>query len=166
MKTIVLPGFSEHNREWAEEIKAKVKLNHLIEVIYWEHWSKGGGLKLAREKKKILDLVGEDKLNLIAKSVGTRVTMAILPLLQNQIEKIILCGIPSISVDYKEAAKKAFADFPSSKVICFQNTKDPFARFAEVKVFMKDVNPNIQVVEKPRKDHNYPYFEDMERFLS
>ena len=93
MKTIILPGFSLHNKDWAEEIKSKIKLAHPIEVIYWEHWKNGGGMKFKTEMEKFMKLIGDGEANIIAKSVGTGVVMKILPLLGSRINKIILCGI-------------------------------------------------------------------------
>ena len=51
-------------------------------------------------------------------------------------------------------------------IIVFQNSHDPFATYEEVKKFMVKVDPKIKVVEKERTDHNYPYFEDFQLFLS
>lgn len=128
MKTIVLPGYSLRNKDWALEI-------------------------------------ARGRVNVIAKSVGTMVAMHLLAEIPEQINKIILCGIPSVSEERKNLFAAYLADFPAKEIIVFQNTKDPLASFEEVKDFMKDVNPKIKVIEKNRSDHNYPYFEDFNDFL-
>jgi pimeloyl-ACP methyl ester carboxylesterase len=165
MITIILPGFSLHNKDWAYEIKAKVKTEGKIMVHEWRHWKIGGGISVSYEVGKILEEAGKEKINIIAKSVGTRITLALLKEIPSQIEKIILCGIPTTSPIMLAKAKEVLKDFDAGKIICFQNTSDPFSSYAEVKEFMKGVNPKIKVIEKPRSDHSYPYFSDFEIFL-
>lgn len=166
MKTLVLPGFSPHNCEWAGEIKTKVKLGHPVEVINWEHWKTGGGLKLRLEREKIIKAVGNERVNIIAKSVGTRVTAKLLSLIDDRVEKIILCGVPSVGHVMKELFREAFKNFPAERVICFQNAGDPFASYDSVVVFFGYVNKGIKIVRGERNDHNYPYFADFSAFLS
>lgn len=166
MRTVVLPGYSPHNKDWAEEIKEKLDLGHEVMVHNWEHWQKGGALSAKKEVSKILEEVDQDKVNIIAKSVGTFITILLIPYLKGQVDKIILCGIPSVSKERKEKFKESLKDYPTEKIICFQNFRDPLATFEEVKSFMKDVNPKIKVVRKERGDHNYPYLEDFKEFLT
>lgn len=165
MINIILPGFSPHNKDWAYEVKAKIKTKGEIVVHEWRHWKIGGGISVTYEVGKILEEVGNQKTNIIAKSVGTRITLSLLKEIPGQIEKIILCGIPSTSPIMLVKAKEVLKDFDAEKIICFQNESDPFASFSEVKKFLKEVNPKIKVVEKPRKDHQYPYFSDFTDFL-
>lgn len=157
MKTIILPGYSLHNKEWAEEVGGTVH--------YWRHWSKGGSFSLGYEVGKILEEVKTDKVNLIAKSVGTMVAMSILQKIPGQVKKIILCGIPSVSEERLELFQTALKNFPPENIIVFQNSHDPFATFTEVKRFMEKINPQIKVMEKPAETHDYPYFADFEKFL-
>lgn len=168
MKTIILPGYSPHNKEWAEETARQLTAGGLTSIVhYWKHWEKSSStsLSLRNEIERILEEVGDDKFNLIAKSVGTRVVASLLLQAKNKIGKIILCGIPSTSSDMEESFKKSFGDFPAEKIICFQNTKDPFKTYGEIKNFLKKINPKIKVIEKERSDHHYPYYEDFKRFL-
>ncbi len=165
MKTIVLPGYSLHNKAWALEIKKSLSFRQSVLVHEWQHWQLGGTLHPKHEIGKILTEIGRNKINLIAKSVGTMVAMHLLAEIPEQINKIILCGIPSVSEERKNLFTASLSDFPAEKIIVFQNTKDPFASFTEVKTFMHDVNPEIKVVEKERSDHDYPYFEDFKNYL-
>jgi len=164
MKTIILPGYSPHNKEWADEIKNELKLGHEVITHYWKHWQ-SGSMSLNYEVKKVLEEAENETFNLIAKSVGTRVVTALVLQAKEKINKIILCGIPSTSPDMEEAFKKAFGDFPTEKIICFQNEKDPFKTSKEVKEFLKKINPKIKVIEKERSGHDYPYFSDFQKFL-
>jgi pimeloyl-ACP methyl ester carboxylesterase len=165
MTTLILPGFSPHNQEWAESIKSSLNLGHEIIVHHWRHWTKGGGLALKYELAKIQAEIAGEKINIIAKSVGTYVAAKIVATNPAQIGKIILCGIPSTSDVRENIYKQVFADFPAKKIICFQNEKDPFASFEEVKKFMWGINPQMAVIKKERSDHQYPYPQDFQDFL-
>jgi len=106
-----------------------------------------------------------DKVNLIAKSVGTMVAMLLLPQIAVKVNKIILCGVPSVSSERRKLFQDALKDFPIKNIICFQNRQDPICSYREVKVFLRQVNPQIRVVEMPRHDHHYPYFAEFQKFL-
>lgn len=117
------------------------------------------------ELERIGKEVDSDKLNIIAKSLGTGVTAQLLMRKTNEINKIVLCGIPSINPANAEIFASAFLDFPPDKIIVFQNAKDPLASYEEVREFVKRINPSMKVVKKPAHTHNYPYFEDFQAFL-
>lgn len=164
MKIIILPGFSLHNKDWAEEVASFLGKDTVVHN--WLHWKTGKfNLSLKEELKNIVKEAGQEKVSIIAKSVGTMVTMRLLLLIPAKIEKIILCGIPSVSDERKKLFTTSLSNFSPKDIIIFQNTKDPFASFREVKDFMKEVNPKIKVVEKSRFDHNYPYFEEFRVFM-
>ena len=166
MKTIILPGYSLHNKAWALEIKKSLSFKQSVLVHEWQHWQLGGALHPKHEIGKILKEIGRDKVNLIAKSVGTMVAMHLLAEIPEQINKIILCGLPSVSEERKKLFTASLSDFDSKKIVVYQNIKDPLGSYAEVKDFMNAVNPKIKVIEKPRSDHHYPYFEDFKKFLN
>ncbi len=167
LKTIILPGYSLHNKEWAEDVAKDLRLETKDEIIVhqWKHWSEGN-FSLKYEIGDILEQLGKEKINIVAKSVGTLVAMKLLTKMESQIIKVVLCGIPSTSDVRKSIFQKSLKGFPSENIICFQNTNDPFATYEEVKKFIKEIDPKIRVSEKPRSDHNYPYFEDFRIFLT
>ncbi len=167
MKTIILPGYSPHNRDWAIELKKDMDLGHEILMHEWRHWRQGS-FSVPREIKSILIKVGKEKINLIAKSVGTRVAMHLVAKIPGQINKVILCGIPTKgeSNTAKQTYSEGLASLSPTQVIVFQNTKDPFANYKDIEKFIHSINPKIKVVEKSRSDHNYPFSEDFEKFLT
>lgn len=164
MKTIILPGFSPHNKDWAENVAHYLDNNAFVHN--WRHWKNGkSNLSLKEELEDILKEIGGEKVNIIAKSVGTMVCMHLLKIIPKNFNKIILCGIPSVSEKRKELFTSSLSGFNPKNIIVFQNTKDPFAGYKEVKNFISKVNDKIEVIEKARSDHNYPYFEDFQQFL-
>ncbi|MCH7641161.1 hypothetical protein IID22_03120 [Patescibacteria group bacterium] len=172
MKTIILPGYSPKNKEWADEIAKQLDLalpagrqGHEVFVHNWKHWKDGGSMSIRYEMEKIKEELGEGDFNILAKSVGSRIAIRVLSEVKGRVNKVILTGIASISEDTKKAYEKALADFPPEKIICFQNTKDPFVPYSEVKKFIQGVNPKIKVIEKPGNEHHYPYYSDFQKFL-
>ena len=167
MKTIILPGYSPHNKDWAEEMKKRMKLGHNVFIHEWKHWGDKGSLSLAYETTKILEEIGKEKVNFLAKSVGTRVAANIIPRISEQINKVIFCGIPTTGKS--EETKKLYAFGLScispGDIIVFQNSKDPLANYSEVKKFINSLSPLVKVIEMPCPDHNYPYPEEFENFL-
>ncbi len=166
MKTIILPGYSPRNKDWANEVKNDLELDHEVVVHNWKHWQKGS-FSMPREVKTIIKKLDDDKVNIIAKSVGTRVTMKLIPKIKGQIEKVILCGIPTKLTS--ETSRKDYTNglslLPPKKITCFQNTKDPFANYQIIKKFIHSVNKKIKVIEKPRSDHHYPYTKDFQKLI-
>jgi len=160
MKTIILPGFSVSNRQWAVDLQKEMHLKDEIIIHEWKHWDKGGSLSLYYELDQILGVIAKKRVNILAKSVGTRVAMATLTKIPTQINKLILCGIPS-----KDPSYSTLANFSHEKVIVFQNAKDPLGNFSEVKKFINSINPKIEVIKTPRNDHSYPYPTQFEKFL-
>lgn len=167
MKTIILPGYSKYNKNWADDISEKLSDKGIKSIVHnWRHWETEGSLSIKYETEKIIEEIGKDEVNIIAKSVGTMMVLKMLPKIRNQIRKIILCGIPSTSEVRRKLFLESIKNFPSEKIICIQNTKDPFASFIELKNFMKSIDSRIKVIEKTGTDHNYPYFEDFLAFLT
>lgn len=168
MKTIILPGYSPTNKPWALKAKNKLEIKDEVIVHEWKHW-RGilKGMNVSYEVKSILKKISGRKVNIIAKSVGTRVAMVIASENFNLINKIILCGIPTKgkSKSAVEIYTLGLKNINPENVICIQNNKDPFANFAVVDQFIKFINPLIKTVKKPRSDHNYPFFEDFRIFL-
>ncbi len=164
MKTIILPGYSPRNKDWGEKVKESLFLGHKIILHEWMHWQ-GGAMSVKKELEKIISEVGKEDLNIIAKSVGTGVCMNFLLRKTNKVEKIVLCGVPSVSEENAQLFGRALENFPAKNIIVFQNEKDPFATYAEVKEFLGKVNSEIEVVKKPAHNHDYPYYDDFETFL-
>ncbi len=158
MNTIILPGYSLKNKEWAEYVKKKLEPEHEVVVHEWKHW-KTGSFSMKKEIKEILTKIGKKKFNIIAKSVGTSVAMNLIEKSRDSVDMVVLCGIPfkNFSEEKKEMFRKNLPNIPTNKVTIVQNSKDYFGSFEEVKKFIGSINSKIKVVEKERSDHHYPY---------
>jgi pimeloyl-ACP methyl ester carboxylesterase len=168
MVTVILPGYSIHNKEWLEETAQKIGTDGEIRPIYWEHWTDPDSKFDAKEKARLLDgVAGKRVVDIIAKSIGTFVAGYIIEKSPEKIRKVILNGIclTDLGDDEKEILKSALKLISPENIICFQNEEDPHGDFEQAKKFLSDVDPEIVIVSKPRDDHEYPYFEEFGDFL-
>jgi predicted alpha/beta hydrolase family esterase len=180
MKTIILPGYSEHNRQWAEGIAKELSASGLLTTVHnWLHWKSTqvelnitsgamakSGMSLKVEMERVFKEISNEKVNIIAKSVGVYVALNLIPKISDQINKVILCGIASVaSSDRHDLVETLTSKIPLSNILCIQNENDKFVPFAEAQEFYHSVNPKLKVVSMPRSDHNYPYPHDFQKFL-
>jgi pimeloyl-ACP methyl ester carboxylesterase len=169
MKTLILPGFSPKNKEWALDTKSYLdKMNEEVEVIAWKHWEQGSTEEgwIEREADKIAGSIDGTSVNIIAKSIGTVVTMVILNSHTELVNKLILCGIPLRDLSnqdrlYYEPLKL----FPVHKLLCLQNEADNHGGYSDVSEFVHTLNPAISIKSCDRADHEYPYSEIFTSFL-
>lgn len=159
-----MPGYSPSNKDWALDVADKVGGETLVHE--WRHWT-SGSLSVKHEVAKLYEEIGNDKVNIIAKSVGTRIAMHLLATHAKQINKLILCGLPIrwekkiADTDYKELNK-----ISPKQVLIFQNTKDPLGNFSIIRKFINQVDPKIKIIEGDRSDHHYPFASEFKQFLS
>lgn len=167
MKTIILPGYSEHNREWAQEIKKQIDVGNNLMIHEWRHWKeKSLSLRLGFEIKKIMREIGSEEINIIAKSVGVSVALNLIPKIPLKVNKVILCGIASIKGENKKKLMKKAVEIVGVKnILCIQNQNDKYVPYQKAKEFYLSAEPRLKVISKPRSDHEYPYFEDFQNFL-
>lgn len=164
MITFILPGGSAKNKEWLEECAMELKVEGFIRPIFWEHWEDSEAKFKPKEKATLIARHTKgDKINIIAKSIGTLVAAYIIEQIPAQINKVIVCGIPLNDIKGHEAViKKVLGSLNPKKLICFQNENDPLGSFAEVRRFLPS---EIKLISKPRSDHHYPYYSEFNEFL-
>lgn len=172
MKTLILPGFSVKNKDWAYEVKNKISPKFLTEIVEWEHWTiKDTSFAnwqewLDNEIPRVLNQIKEDKVNILAKSIGTLIAVNVLKEKPNLINKLFICGIPLRDMEATDKENyKVLKDFPVDKIMCIQNENDNHGSFVEAEGFLHSINPKIKIISKPRDDHNYPYPEEFVVFL-
>jgi len=166
MKTIILPGYSPKNKDWAEEIKKDMGLEGVV-VHEWRHWGEDKSLSLGYELDEIKKKIGDKKVNIIAKSLGTRVAMDILGEIPEQINKLVLCGIPTKGENEKtfDLYKSGLGNISPENVRIFQNVKDYFAGYEDIVKFIGKISKKIKITKMPRSDHHYPFPGEFRKFL-
>jgi predicted alpha/beta hydrolase family esterase len=167
MITIILPGYSAHNKDWADDVAKKLTETGLQTKAHeWKHWQ-SGSFSLPNELKKIIEEIGNEKVNIIAKSVGVYVALNLIPKVTGQINKVILCGIASVAnEDRKDLVKFLTEKIDVENILCIQNENDKYVKFDAAKKFYHDVEPRLKVISKPRSDHDYPFIQDFIKFLA
>lgn len=165
MKTIIIPGYSHKNKEWAEETAKNIPDSFIYE---FRHWSDPTArFKAKDEALSIVTKVGEDTVNIVAKSIGSLVAVIALKKIKEKVNKIIFCGIPVEDISEDEKWEyKVLSDFDPSKIIVYQNSEDFHGSFETVRKFLSLINPNIKIVEKPGSTHDYPFYEEFKNFLN
>lgn len=166
MKTLILPGFSLKNKEWADGIASKITDS---QVIYWKHWETGNNSDFVPEQEieKIEAIIADQKVNIIAKSIGTYVAVKLLNISSRSIFKLILCGIPlnDLTQSDKDEYNVLGTDISSDNLLCIMNSSDPHGTAENAKEFLRDINPDIEILVNDRDDHEYPNIEDFKKFL-
>ena len=162
-RTVILPGLSHRNRVWAEEMAAAVPG---AEMHPWAHWEHGGHIDPPAEMQALLARIGQDEINLLSKSIGTRMAARLVTQIPAQIGKVICCGVPEAGEVVEAEFEAAFEALPAGQFLFIHNREDPVGEFDEVKVMLQRLASNLNFLERPRADHNYPYPEDFKAFLA
>lgn len=167
MQTIILPGYSLKNKDWAHQISTELAPEVESIVFYWSHWEDPEVKPDWQEEAGgVIRSAGGEEFNLLAKSLGTLVSMLVLAK-GAKVNKLILCGIPVL--DFQEGDDKLYdvlKDFPGENILCLQNKNDNHGSYGQVEKFLHSINSTIKIVSKPRDDHEYYYSEDFKQFLA
>lgn len=166
MVTLIIPGYSAHNKSWVEETAKNIKIDGTIRPIFWDHWTDPEKKFDAKEKARILSNISPNIIiNIVAKSIGTLVASYIILNNPDAIGKVILNGIPmnDMNNEDKKVIRDALKSLPAEKIVCILNNKDPHLDFSETKSFVENANPKVKVISKDRNNHEYPYFEDFQK---
>lgn len=182
MKTLILPGYSISNKPWAYEVKERLDKNLNVQVHEWKHWRDGSssivsktnhklslqmakGMDVNYEVGVILSELGtlnkDETINIVAKSIGTKVAMVLVSIIKDNVGKVILCGVPIDPLGYLKGIKIVGKE----KLLVIQNSRDPLMPFSLISKYFKLLDKDIKVLEKKSDTHDYPYYEEFERFL-
>lgn len=168
---LILPGFNQKNIEWAQGVSQKLAGQFKTEVYKWRHWRTNNESDFSAEDEAEaiatkLTQSSTSKTTIIAKSIGTLVAALLIRDLGESIDKIILCGVPLNDIPENEWNKySSLKTFKKGEGICFQNNDDSHGNYAQVSNFLKTINLDIPVIEKPGSNHDYQYFDDFKNFL-
>jgi len=170
MQTIILPGFSQHNEEWAKELKNTLADNSVL-IHFWLHWitQNDSDFSIENEISRILEKVNDQKdqkINLIAKSIGTYLAMFLLEKIPEKIDKIVLLGIPFNDFDKEKIEKyEIIKNFDPKKILIIQNSQDPHGSFENIFEYFYNLNNQIEVLRQNSLTHEYPYYQIINNFL-
>lgn len=161
MQTLILPGYSEKNRKWVDEVASNLKTGETVRPFYWAHWDDELKTFDVDEKATLIAKhIKGDSINIIAKSIGTLVTAKLFTIIPDQIKKVVLCGIPVNDLKPEELEfVKTICINNKNKITIIQNSNDPRGTYEQVKDFGN-------VTNKDSDTHDYFYFEDINSKIS
>jgi len=162
---LFIPGFSIVNKDEAYNITGKLKEEgKQVYVHEWQHWKDANvEWDKAKEKELILAKIAElapDKIFIIGKSIGTFVTMQLIPEVSSKLLGLILMGIPS-----KDIANDEHKIYPETlkQVTCpiyvIQNESDPHSDLNLIKKLLSNIVYTLII--KEASDHRYNYPEEI-----
>lgn len=159
MLNVLLPGYSKNNKEELESITAFLQENQ--KEVYkheWLHWhDENVRFDIDTEVEIIqAEIKGLDNFGIIAKSIGTVVTVHLLQKLNVAPKFVILMGIPLDSAtEYKQLYQKALSteEFP---VTIIQNDTDPLGTIGDVRSFLGNIKYDEYAPEANEHRYNYP----------
>lgn len=143
-----------------------LKVEGFVRPIFWDHWDDSAKKFDPMAKAQLIAKHTKgDKINIIAKSIGSLVASYVIKQIPEQINKVIVCGIPINDIQDVEKIeiKEALRGMDKDKLICYQNVEDPHGFFSDVKEFIPE---GIKLISEPRDDHHYPYYIEFNRFLN
>lgn len=168
-RIIILPGYSLKNKEWADETSKYLNNRFNCSVVYWPHWEgkENSADWIQEEVSKLSNLISEEKVNILSKSLGTYICMKFLKNNLEKVDKLVLCGIPLNDLDEQDFDEyEVLSKLESENVFCIQNQDDHHGSFEQVREFVGKINSDIKVISKPGDTHEYPYSEDFQKFFA
>jgi predicted alpha/beta hydrolase family esterase len=162
IQTIILPGFSESNRIWTRNVSERLRVSGSVIVHEWNTWKNGGRFDIEQESEKILKYVKGPKVNFVAKSIGTKVLMHLIPKIKKQVNRIVLCGMPIDPLVYYNPINS----INNKDLLVIQNTRDPYMPYGILKFYMRIFHPKVQILRKQSRTHEYPYYEEFNAWIS
>lgn len=165
MQTVILPGYSEKNKEWVSECANALTIEGIIRPVSWDHWQDPEAVFDAKEKGWLVARhARSEEINIVAKSIGTLIASFVIDAIPTQVKKVILLGIPlkDLTSEDKTRFLKGISLISPDQIICFQNDSDPHGNYNEVRDFLPD---KFNLVKKVASTHEYPYYEDFNKFL-
>lgn len=167
MPTIILPGFSQHNEKWAKELKDALADDSVL-IHFWLHWTtqNDSDFSIENEIPRILEKINDQRIKIVAKSIGTFIAMFLLEKIPEKINKIVLLGIPFNDLSKEEIKKyEVIKDFDPKKILIIQNNQDPHGSFNDIFKYFYNLNNQIEILKQDSLTHEYPYYQIINNFL-
>ncbi|MFZ1483809.1 MAG: hypothetical protein WAS36_02260 [Candidatus Saccharimonadales bacterium] len=167
MNALLLPGNSSRHGEWVEILKSAVAANfQYTKTQHYLHWQTGGDkadidyeISVAQTEVEQLE-----PYIIIAKSIGTAISVKGVADGKLKPKKLILLGVPING----GVSKNVFSDWLQQinvTVAFVQNTNDPYGSFSSVKEAFEGKGHNITFIELPGETHDYLDFEAIVKLI-
>ncbi len=167
-RILVLPGFSAHNQVWLEKISVGLESLGEVIAIPWQHWQADQTPAdwQETELKRIEARIGNKPIVIVAKSIGTFLAARLLGNFGDQVEKLVLCGLPLNDIDSEQhPVYRHLEKLSPNKVLVLQNNHDPHGSDGQVRKLFQKLNLKHQVTTCEGDTHEYIYPHHIVSFL-
>jgi len=167
MNALLLPGNSSRHGEWIENLKLAIADRfERVETQHYQHWQSGGDkadfeyeISVAQSKVELLE-----PYIIIAKSIGTAISVKGVADGKLKPEKLILLGVP-INGGLSKDLFNGWLSKISVPVVFVQNSNDPYGSFAEIKAAFTGKSKSLKFVELPGETHDYLDFDAIAKLI-
>lgn len=141
-----------------------------MSMVEWKHWETGNkdDWDVEAETAKVAAAVTEKDLTIVAKSIGTLVTMNYIQKFASTLpKKVILLGLPLNDTygEWQQLYLDVLKNNPNLDITILQNTTDPHGSYRQIVNFLKPLDRDIPIIETPRDDHQYPFYDNIYQLL-
>jgi hypothetical protein len=160
MLHLLLPGHSQKNKEELLSISDYLKSKGLEQVAHeWLHWyDETLKFDMDAEIESILsEIRGIDHFGIIAKSIGTRVSVSLLNVLETHPMYLVLMGLPikRASEKNRNLYRENLKNY-GGKIFVIQNINDPLGSIEDVRELLSDIEYKEIPVDASSHRYNYP----------
>lgn len=165
MTIIYLPGFGTHNEDEWEAFYDAFQENEVSVIAHrWNHWDEEGAKwNKTYEVESILrkiETIQDKEYKIVAKSIGTFVSLDILEAIDEMIPKAILMGLPlqNWQEESEDSRLERYLDVltnTNTDLTIIQNSKDPHGSFEFIESALDGVE--AEFIEQDAEDHSYGY---------
>lgn len=167
MNALLLPGNSSRHIEWIENLKLALATHfQQTETQHYKHWETDGDvadidyeISAAQSKAERLH-----PYVVIAKSIGTAISVKGVAGGKLKPEKLILLGVPINGGAPKDLFSRWLQEI-DVQVVFVQNTNDPLGSFSDVQAAFKGKSNNVSFIELQGKTHDYLDFDAIARLI-
>lgn len=152
---LILGGNTSNNLEWINKFTKEFKKDNKVKNIKYSHWNTDKELDFELETNKVLTELKEfNNYTIIAKSVGSIISLQAISNNLIKPDNLIILGLPLMYIRRKEIdINKLLNDsLTKTNIIIIQQKDDPIGKYEEVKSL---ISKDIKTISIPGHYHIY-----------
>lgn len=152
---LILGGNTSNNLEWIKKFTKDFQKDNKVKNIKYNHWNTDKELDFELETNKVLNELNEfNTYSIIAKSVGSIITLKAIKNNLIKPENLIILGLPLMYIERKKIDINSLLDDAITKtnILIIQQKDDPIGKYDEV---TKLISKDIKVISIPGHYHIY-----------
>lgn len=152
---LILGGNTSNNLSWINKYTKEYQKNNKVKSIKYDHWNTNNKIDRELELNKVITELKEfNNYSIIAKSVGSIITLTGIERNLIKPDNLIILGLPLLyiknnEIDIISLLEKAKKE---TNIMIIQQKDDPIGKYTEVKEL---VPKDIKVIEIPGHYHIY-----------